>query len=108
LAQPELIKQLQQQRQKLATLASQSQTARSLQSHRSSAVDTSIAERQQSLESQIQITQGMTAQLKARLGRWQGLQSAGAVSREEVLKVQQEYLQSIEKTTDLRSQLREL
>jgi HlyD family secretion protein len=61
-----------------------------------------------SLRSQIQLAQKMVPQLKERLRQRQWLKNQGAGSGEDVLKVQQEYLQAVEKVTTLTTQLREL
>jgi HlyD family secretion protein len=61
-----------------------------------------------SLKSQIQLAQRIVPQLKERLRLRQWLKKQGAGSGEDVLKVQQEYLQGIEKVTTLTMQLREL
>jgi HlyD family secretion protein len=108
LAQPDLENQLRLKKMKLAELATQSHTVRSLQTYRSGIVNEVTAQQRQSLQNQVQLAQNMVPKLKDRLNRWQWLKNQGATSSEEVVKVQQEYLQATEKATELSSQLREL
>jgi HlyD family secretion protein len=108
IAQPDLENQLHLKKMKLVELKTQSNTAHSLQTHRSGVVDAVVTQQRQSLQNQVQLAQNMVPQLKDRLSRWQWLKNQGATSSEDVLKVQQEYLQATEKATQLSSQLREL
>jgi HlyD family secretion protein len=108
IAQPDLENQLHLKQMKLVELKTQSNTAHSLQTHRSGIVDAVVTQQRQSLQNQVQLAQNMVPQLKDRLSRWQWLKNQGATSSEDVLKVQQEYLQATEKATQLSSQLREL
>jgi HlyD family secretion protein len=108
LAQPDLENQLRLKQTKLVELATQSQTARSLQASRSGIEDQVLAQQRQSLQNQVQLAQSIVPKLKSRLGRWQWLKEQGVVSGEEVLKVQQEYLQATEEVTELSSQLQKL
>jgi HlyD family secretion protein len=108
LAQPDLENQLRQKQLKLTELETQNSTARSLQTRRSVIVDEVTTDQRQSLQSQVKSAQDMVPKLKDRLDRWQWLKNQGAVSGEDVLKVQQEHLQAIEKVKTLSSQLREL
>jgi HlyD family secretion protein len=108
IAQPDLENQLRLQQMKLTELAAQSHTAHSLQTNRSGIVDEVTTQQRQSLQNQVQLAQDMVPKLKDRLNRWQWLKNQGATSSEEVLKVQQEYLQATAKAAELSSSLREL
>jgi HlyD family secretion protein len=108
IAQPDLENQLRLQQMKLTELATQNHTARSLQTNRSGIVDEVTAGQRKILQNQVQLAQGMVPKLKDRLDRWQWLKNQGAVSGEEVVKVQQEYLQATQKAGELSSSLREL
>jgi HlyD family secretion protein len=108
IAQPDLENQLRLQQMKLTELATQSHTTRSLQTHRSGIVDEVATQQRQSLQNQVQLAQSMVPKLKDRLNRWQWLKNQGATSSEEILKVQQEYLQATAKAAELSSSLREL
>jgi HlyD family secretion protein len=108
IAQPDLENQLRLQQIKLTELAAQSHTARSLQTNRSGIVDEVTTQQRQNLQNQVQLAQGMVPKLKDRLDRWQWLKNQGAVSGEDVVKVQQEYLQATQNAAELSSRLREL
>jgi HlyD family secretion protein len=108
LAQPDLQSQLHLQQLKLTELRSQSQQARSIQSDRSGIVDAVTTQRRQSLQHQLQLAQQMIPKLKSRIAKRQRLRNKGAVSSDDVLRVEQEYLQAAEKVSELASQLREL
>jgi HlyD family secretion protein len=108
LAQPDLENQMRLKQIKLVELETQSNTAHSLQTNRSGIADGVLTQQRQSLQNQIQLAQNMVPQLKDRLSRWQWLKNQGAVSGEDVIKVQQEYLQATEKAVQLSSQLKEL
>jgi HlyD family secretion protein len=108
ISQPEFENQLRLKQAKLIELQTQSSTARSLQTQRSGIEDEVLVQQQQSLQSQIQMAQSMVPRLKERLDRWQWLKKQGGVSGEEVLKVQQEYLEATEKVTELSAQRQQL
>jgi HlyD family secretion protein len=108
LAQPEIENQLRLKQAKILELQTQSVTARSLQTQRSTVEDEVLIQQRQSIESQIRLAQSIVPKLRERFNRWQWLKTQGAVSGEEVLKVQQEYLQATEKVTELNSQLQQL
>ncbi len=108
LAQPERQDQLRLQQMKLAELEAQSHTASSLKNQRSGIVDGVVAQRRRSLQHQAQLAQRMLPKLKSRIARRQWLKNQGATSSDDLLKVEQEYLEAAGKATDLTSQLREL
>jgi HlyD family secretion protein len=108
LAQPVLESQLRLQQMKLKELESQSRSARSLQTHRTSIADKVVTQRQQSLKRQILLAQQIIPKLKSRVDQLQWLKKQGGVSSGDLLQVEQEYLQATEKVLDLTSQLQEL
>jgi HlyD family secretion protein len=108
LAQPEREDQLRLQQMKLMELETQNYTARSLQTNRSGVVDKVTTQRRRSLQHQAQLAQRMLPKLKSRIARRQWLQKQGATSSDDLLKVEQEYLEASGKATELTSQLREL
>ncbi len=136
--QAELRKQLQQQRLKLTELQSQDQAVGSLQSFKLAQEQLSIQQQRQYLKQRMQELQGTTPLLKSsgntsikqqreglqqRLKQSQALssvflrrmeirkhlfQTEGAISGDDALKAEQEYLQNQEKIADIKSQLKEL
>ncbi len=108
LAQPEREGQLRLQQMKLIELETQNYTARSLKTSRSGIVGEVVAQRRRSLQHQVQLVQQMLPKLRSRVAQRQWLENQGATSSDDLLKVEQEYLQAAEKATDITSQLREL
>ncbi|QYO64248.1 NHLP bacteriocin system secretion protein [Leptolyngbya sp. 7M] len=137
IAQPELEKQLQQQRTKLAELQNQTENAKLLQSQRTrseleaitqqrqnlqqriEAATTfttvlqsrgieSLQQRRQNLEQQLKQAQTLVPVLQNRLKRRQELLEAGALSGDALLDAQQVYLDSVRQVADLADQLKEL
>ncbi|MBR8836655.1 MAG: NHLP bacteriocin system secretion protein [Stigonema ocellatum SAG 48.90 = DSM 106950] len=136
--QAELRKQLQQQRAKLTQLESQDQAVGSLQGQRleqeqrsqqqqshylqqriqqlqamtpllKTKGNTSIAQQRQSLQQRLQQTQSLTSLFRQRMEtRKQLFKKEGALSGDEALKGEQEYLQNQEKIADIQGQLKEL
>jgi HlyD family secretion protein len=137
LAQPELEKQLQQQRLKLAELQTQAQDVAGLQTQRIALEQRSLDQQQQNLQQRIREAQAFTPLLQAkrseafgqqrlsvqqqlqqartlapviaqRLERRQFLQEQGAISGDALLEAQQTYLDSVQRITSLEAQLKEL
>lgn len=136
--QAELRKQLQQQRAKLTELQSQDQAVGSLQGLRlqqeqlsiqqqrqylqqrmrelqamtpllKTAGDTSIKQQRQGLQQRLRETQTLSSVFFKRMEiRKQLFQKEGAISGDDALKAEQEYLQNREKIADIKSQLKEL
>jgi HlyD family secretion protein len=135
--QNELQAQLQQQRTKLAQLQAQDQDANSLQDQRTQQQIITIAQQRQNLEVQLQQAQALTPILKSknldaiaqqrqnlqqnlrdaetlaptlkqRLERRQALKNEGAISDDVVLEAQQTYLNSLQKISELKQQLKQL
>ncbi|MGJ5673970.1 MAG: NHLP bacteriocin system secretion protein [Nostochopsis sp.] len=135
--QNELQAQILQQRAKLAQLQAQDQDANSLQDQRTQQQIITIAQQRQNLEVQLQQAQALTPILKSknlgaidqqrqnllqnvrdaetlaptlklRLERRQGLKNEGAISDDAVLEAQQTYLNSLQKISELKQQLKQL
>jgi HlyD family secretion protein len=136
--QAELRKQLQQQRAKLTELQSLDTATSSLQGQRleqekgsmqqqrlylqqrirelqalspllKTTSNVSIGQQRQGLEQRLQESQALTPVLKQRMDiRKQLYRQQGAISGDEALKAEQEYLQNQEKIADIKAQLKEL
>ncbi|MBH8563493.1 NHLP bacteriocin system secretion protein [Nostoc sp. CENA67] len=136
--QAELRKQLQQQRAKLIELQSLDEATSSLQGQRleqergsmqqqrlylqqrirelqalspllKTTSNVSIGQQRQGLEQRLKESQALTPVLKQRMEiRKQMHQQQGAISADEALTAEQEYLQNLEKISDLKAQLKEL
>ncbi|HBW33040.1 NHLP bacteriocin system secretion protein [Anabaena sp. FACHB-709] len=136
--QAELRKQLQQQRGKLTQLESQDKAVGSLQGRRleqeersqqqqrqylrqrileleaitpllKTKGNTSVDQQRQGLQQRLQQAQALTAVFLRRMKIRQELfQKEGAISGDEALKAEQEYLQNLEKIADIQAQLKEL
>jgi HlyD family secretion protein len=136
--QAELRKQLQQQRTKLTELQSQDQAVGSLQGLRleqeqgstqqqrqylqqriqelgaitpllKTKGNTSIGQQRQSLQQRLQQAQALNPVFLERMEiRRQLFKKEGAISGDEALKAEQEYLQNLEKIADIQSQFKEL
>jgi HlyD family secretion protein len=135
--QTELQKQLQQQRDKLAELESQDEAVGSLQGVSVAQEQQAIEQQRVFLQQRLQELQALTPELQANSGesiqeqrsslqnRLQNAQNlmpvmaqrvdgrkmlfeAGALTRDELFKVEQEYLQNQETIADLQAQLKEL
>jgi HlyD family secretion protein len=137
IAQPELEKQLQLQRAKLAELQAQNQDAGSLQIQRTqleqqslelqrqnlqrriqeaealtpllqSKSNESLQEQRQSLQQRFHQAQALAPVLQDRLEGRKKLQVVGAISRYVLLEAEQAYLNGIQQIADLKAQLKEL
>ncbi|WYM02877.1 MAG: NHLP bacteriocin system secretion protein [Gloeotrichia echinulata CP02] len=136
--QAELRKQLQQQQAKLTELQSQDQAVASLQGVRreqeqlsreqqrqylqqrigelqavtpllKTTGNTSIGQQRQGLQQRLKQAQGLNPVFLQRMkSRQQLFKQEGAISGDEALKAEQEYLQNLEKIADIQNQLKEL
>jgi HlyD family secretion protein len=105
IAQPEVEAHIHLQNAKLAELEGQSKTARSLQTTTNAVANSVLTQQRQELQSQLAIAQKMVPTHQDRLQRWQWLNNQGAVSKEDVIKVRDEYNASLSKVSEISTQL---